>query len=220
MGAWADLKKWFTDKQPSKEELTQRLLAEQTKTFYYLVEATNVYLNLVKKYPKDSRTPAQAQLLKNYLEKGFAVAIAWDKRQKELEKAGAKKFILKFFDFTDQAQLNKLAKEVKTSGGVAGIGFVWFVPLLWFSGVSLVAWATTKITDDLTTTAKEQEELINTTKKTCLELKLSPEDCKKLITDTQAGVDNSVLPKGVGGIGFLPLLLGAGLIFFLMKNKK
>ena len=214
MGFISDLKAWITSKKPGREDLSKRLEQEHKTTFVYLVDSTNFYLNLIKKFPKATRSAAQTQIIEKYLLNGIKIADRWKAKQKELEKIGVAKYDPKFYSFADQAAINKKANEIRSGkpGSVSGdsdLGFFPAVPLLWFGAVALGSWAVVKITDMLTTSAEEQESLLKTTAQTAKDLNLSPDQSAQLIQDTQGGVETGVLP-GSGKAGF-----GGGAIYMI-----
>jgi hypothetical protein len=212
------LKNWLTNTKPNNTDLAKRLEQEHKTLFLYLVDATNFYLNLVKKFPKASRSTAQTKILSDYLLTAIKVKDKWMAQQKELEKAGVPVFTPKFFDYTTQAALND--KAAKMRAGIAGaddaIGVAFLVPLIWFGVVSVAGWATTKIVDMLTTTTQEQMALMHATEQTAKNLGLSPDQSAALLQSNTAAVDNKILPSG----GSMILYLGLGLAAYLFLNKK
>lgn len=222
MNLLATLKSWLNSSKPNKEEQAKALEQAHKLLFLSLVDSTNFFLNLVKKYPKATRTAKQSEILKKYLLSGIKAADVWKKQQKQLESLGVPKFDPKFFDLATVKSLQAHADKIR--GGATQplntLGFPFLIPLLWFGAVSVGSWALVKITDMLTTTTQEQEELMKSTTATAQELGLSNEETKQLLLNNTAALDTNVLPKfGGGGIYIIGI---AALLFYLynQSNKK
>jgi hypothetical protein len=229
VGFLSDLKFWITSKNPGREDLAKRLEQEHKTTFVYLVDSTNFYLNLVKKFPKATRSAAQTKIISDYLLNGIKIADRWKAKQKELEEIGVKKYDPKFYSFIDQTAINKKAADMRsgisgTGSGDSDLGFPFVIPLLWFGAVAVGSWAVVKITDMLTTSAEEQESLLKTTTQAAKDLNLSPEQAAQLIKDQEAGVETSILPysgkSSFGGGAIYVVGLIALLYYLYNKSEK
>jgi hypothetical protein len=222
MSLLSTLKSWLSSSKPNKEEQAKALEQAHKLLFLSLVDSTLFFLNLVKKYPKATRTAKQSEILKKYLTAGIKAAHVWKKQQAQLESIGIPKFNPKFFDATTVKELRAHADKIR--GGATQplntLGFPFLIPLLWFAGVSVSGWALVKITDMLTTTTQEQEDLMKSTTATAQELGLSNEETKQLLLNNTAALDTNVLPKFGGGAIYM---LGvAAFVYYLytQSNKK
>ena len=219
IGLVTQLKNWLTNSKPNNTELAKRLEQEHKSLFLFLVDATNFYLNLQRLNAAGKLSTAQRAAMVNYLAKGLLTVNKWKAQQAKLESIGVKKFSPTFFNLSAQKELNTIAEKIRS--GLSGendndLGVAFLVPLIWFGVVSVAGWSATTIVDMLTTTAQEQEQLMNATKQTALDLGLNSEQAAALLTQNNAAVDNSILPSGGGSI---LLIAGIGLALFLFTNR-
>ena len=152
---------------------------------------------------------------KRYAQLSFDLWKSWYARQQRLEKGGAPKEGILKDDWLTQAGVKKLealAKKWDATG--QGIGFV---PLIIWGVIALASFFTVyQITDELNTTAEEQETLINATEAICQKYKFNPEDCRKFMTE-----ETKQVTEKSGGMfsGIMKPLVFAGIALLVIKNS-
>jgi len=184
-----------------------------TEQFFLLVQAATFRLNLARKYGLKDKA------FLDYSKKFEQLVRAWVLKEVPYEKVllqnGIKGLIasgnVHWEDFFDSAKLPLLYAVVKKFDKQGeGLGFP--IPLLIWAVIAIVgAFTAAKITDDLTTTTQEKQELMQTTQQTCKDLGLTTEQCAEMISQTQkeASAGGGFMDM-IFKVGF-PLLLGYGI---------
>lgn len=189
---------------PTQEQVTQleKALADQ---FYNLVQGANLRVQLAIRFGLESKA------FVNY-NKVFAKLVnSWVNREVKYEKELLKQHIkgiissgdLKYDDFFVSASLPKLNSIVQkwTDKKLSGMGWI---PLLIWAVIAIAAFFTAAtITDDLTTTAQEKTQLLNATNQVCADASLTADQCKALLTQTQAEAGGSTSIMDIAKWGIL-----------------
>lgn len=198
-------------KSDEAKKQAEKLEQEHKQIFCYLVQATNFYQNLLRKFPTTNPT------LLAYSKKVHKIADSWTKRQRELEKKGVPKFDPKFFDFSKANRKALNAKMMQLINQSNQMG--WYTVAIW-AGRILLGFAVGWIVDQLIDTAKEKKDLQDETLKTCTTLKLNADECKKFMFE-QTDAGSSLAKSVTGSIPWYIWLGGAALAanYFGLFNK-
>lgn len=191
-------------------EQVQQLEKVHKEQLALLAQANNIFINGVK----NAHTPAEIAAFKAYSEKIFPVAAKWHKRQSDLETiANIPKVDVIFFDPNRQAYINNLVKSMDSQSRVGRMGFI---PILIWAIVAIAGLLSADyIVNQITDTVAEKQSLIESTGNLCTQLKLTPEQCQSLLTQSVASTGSD----GIWGI-LKPLGLGlAGLYLFMNWGK-
>ena len=194
------------------EKQVRDLETAMNEQFYYLVQGAAFRIAIARKYGLES------EAFKKYNAVFVPLVKSWILREVKYELENIKHGVtgiissgdLKANDFYYSEKLPVLTELVKKWNieKTSGIGFI---PLLIWAVVAIVAaFTAATITDDLTTTTQEKEELLRTTQQTAKELGLTPEQAAGLITQTQAeasqGGITDVLKWGLLGVSAILVL--------------
>ena len=191
----------------------EKALAEQ---FFLLVQAAEFRIGLARQYGlTDKRFLAFDKKFKNLMYKWFQREAKYEKIT--LQANGKRGIILQdnliFNDFLYSANFPRLLAILKkwNAKGKQGVQGMGWVALVVFAVVSIIALVSgVMITDDLTTTTEEREDLLNTTAQTVKDLGLTNEQAAALMTQTQAEAGGS----GFGGLlSLVPWAVGGWLFF-------
>lgn len=197
------------DKKPSEKDI--RALEKAHKQ-----ALVNLLQAMKFRYLMYTKLGSNSPEWKKYAQLSFDIWKSWYARQQRLEKGGATKEGILQNDWLTKPGVKKLealAKKWDAKG--QGIGFI---PLLIWAVVALVGFFTAyQITDELNTTAQEQEQLINATDSICQKYKFTPEECNKFMTDQT----KQVTQKSEGGLlsTILKPLIFVGIGILVIKNS-
>ena len=195
------------------EKEVRDLEKAMNEQFYYLVQGAAFRIAIARKYGLDSTD------FKNYNSVFVPLVKSWILREIKYERENIKHGVtgiiasgdLKANDFYYSAELPKLVELVKKWNAEKTTSGIGFIPLLIWAVLAIVgAFTAVTITDDLTTTTQEKEELLRTTQQTAKDLGLTPEQAAGLITQTQAeasqGGITDVLKWGLLGVAAILVL--------------
>lgn len=193
------------------EQQVKNLERALTEQFYYLVQGAAFRIAIARKYGLDSEAFKKYNLVFVPLVRKWILRDI--KYERENLKHGIKGIIasgdLKANDFYYSAELPKLVELVKKWNAEITTSGIGFIPLLIWAALAIVAaFTAVTITDDLTTTTQEKEELLRTTQQTAKELGLTPEQAAGLITQTQEEASKGGITETIKWIA----LLAAGVI--------
>jgi len=214
--------------QPSKEQVAE-LETAMMDQFQSLIQGARFRINLSRLADPD-KPLSQDKTFMDYGNAYRAILKKWVDREVIIEKALLKQGIkgiiasgsLRINDFFTIAGLKKVEAILETikvkpapPQPSQSIGFPPVIIYWTVLGLAALYTALT-ITDAVTTTTEEREDLMKTTLDTCKKLKLSNEQCQRMITSTQAQVDK--------GGGFLDKLIlpavGLGALFIFLSTRK
>lgn len=181
----------------AEQQDIERLLQLEQEKYVFLSQA----LNLARHFARmvNSKEVTDVNLVKKitlYIKLVTRLMRSWAKRQQELRKAGnIDKDDSRFFGLDGIKEFSASIKDNIISffnRGVADLGFIISVPLAIIAAVVIVTGSISAvaITDMLTTSAAEKEELLTSTAKISRELGLSSKETAKLISEV-IGEDKS-----------------------------
>lgn len=236
----------------SLQESVEKLEEQHKLLLATLALTNNTYCNMFKKFHPifaadkkkgiDFTKSPDYQTIVKLGQQIFKSAGDWLKTQTDLEKqAHIPKVDLSIHDFLDPKKAVKILKLAQTffKKGVSGmeisdsirgdgsgignpvIAIVWAAALI-TAGISIAY-----IVHRLTISTQDRIDLLNATKQTCIDLKLSPTECAGVINTAQ--VEETKNSKGVTdaaeavGSGFAKILFVGAALFIglqLIKNKK
>lgn len=190
-------------------EAQVRKLEDEHKTqFYYLVQANNFILNTAKQDKSVYKNPGFVAYIKSV----ERLVQKWQGRQTMLEKAGIPKYHPIWFNYAAQPELNRMLAEIDKERQTKGIAFI---PLLIWAIVAIVGLFTAEqIVDETHNTSQEQQELLDKTAQVCKDLKLTPEQCKQMITEQTESTD-----KGGGIFSGIGTFVGLGILAYVAVNS-
>ncbi len=200
------------------ESQVKQLETALAQQFFNLVQGARFRINLARLADPNKPLSDNAAFM-SYSNVFKPLVMSWLKREIPYEQAtvhagGQKGIILSgdlspddFFYSASLPKLDALVKKYDADKATNGIGFI---PLLIWAVIAIItSFAAVKITDDLTTTTQEKEQLLDKTAQTCKDLKLTPDQCNAMITSTQAQASQG---SGLGDIFKYGMLLVGGAI--------
>lgn len=212
---------------PTEQQVKALELAHKLQ-FFDLVQANHLWIQLLKKVPIKNKAydknSVQWKSLANYGNVIANLVGKWYVRQRKFETRAAvpkvDALIVKYFlSPKNELKLYNQAKawlipNKKVSGENIG-----FIPLIiWGVILIIAAFTAYEITDELTTTAEEKQDLLKQTEKTCKDLNITGPQAAALISQTQqeasaneGGFFSGIMPK---------LAIGAFILYLISQNKK
>ena len=180
--------------QPTEKQVAE-LETIMMQQFHSLVQGARFRINLSRLADPD-KPLSQDKTFMDYANAYRALLKKWVDREvmieKELLKVGIKGVIasgnLRINDFFTIAGLKRVEAILQTiNKEKAPEPTIGFIPLLIWAVLGLATLFTAvTITDAVTTTAQEKEDLMKTTLAVCEKLKLSQAQCNRMISTTQA----------------------------------
>lgn len=140
---------------------------------------------------------------------------SWSKRERRLSaKPGIKSGFATYFPtywWLQESHLPQLQQirnqqnaEIQQATSGKSIGFI---PLLIWAAIALIAYFTvTEVVDETNNTSEEQATLVDSTNTFCKDNKLSPEECKNLLSEQNSQTNNTDSGWGFGKIIMVSLL--------------
>lgn len=178
----SQIENWVTGGQ--LDQLTKNFEFAHKQQLFFLWQSGNFLVNAAAKL-KEGHTQQQYNSFKKEVDVVKKTFLNWLSRQKEMQEAGAPVINIQGSDVFTKNGLQRIKNVLNTwtTDKIAGVGFI---PVL--IGIAVVAgiWGIYKISKQLSASVEDKEELMQQTKETCKEMNFTPDQCVKLIQDTQA----------------------------------